>query len=612
MEYLERSFRVRLVAPSLYKLSTNRRTKLSSDQPLNLLYTQLSQPKPLNLLPEGKPSNLNFRLPTINPSPRPESSTRRSQSLTKSRKEDETPSLLLLPSTSPVPKARTKTPELKRPKPVQVPAIAEKKISYVAINSAKNLILEPIYIGGSPTVLFNYPSQCLKESRVNERVKGTDDYKLYFHVSGNVHTYNSVVNSFVFAGFSSNEKKFNVLISAVPKFQLIRELNVFQKVNHFPASKQLGRKDYLWKNVNTMRRKFLKDFEICPKTYVLPEEYEILAARMTEKHKLWIVKPAAASCGRGIKVVKNVPEVPKKGKFVVSKYISKPHTINGFKYDLRVYVCVTGFDPLRVFMYKDGLVRFATEQYVKGKKSLKKRYIHLTNFSVNKKSKNFIRVQNDVQDGEGSKWSFTALRKKFVELGLDFDGVFLKIEDIIVKTLISVEHHMISSLSSQRYRNTCFELYGFDVLIDENLKPWLLEVNILPSLSSSSPMDKKIKTSLMCDVFTLIGIVPYKPEEIEEKPMKSLYRNLASLQSCSSLEDYVLSEDDLQILLDCEEENYRLGSFKKIFPLRKNIDNYSKFFSIPRYNNLLLWKHIKSMTNLISKYFKRQHPLISV
>ena len=295
------------------------------------------------------------------------------------------------------------------------------------------------------------------------------------------------------------------------------------------------------------------------------------------------MKPAASSCGRGIKVLKNLSEPPKK-RFVISKYISNPHTINGFKYDLRVYVCVTSFDPLRIYLYDEGLVRFATEQYATNKKSLKKRYIHLTNFSVNKRSKNFVKISENEQ---GSKWSFSALKKKFAELKIDFASVFAKIEDIAIKTLISVEHHMISSLSSQKYRSSCFELYGFDVLIDSDLNPWLLEVNILPSLSSSSIMDKMIKTSLMCDIFTLIGVVPYNKNDLEKNP-KNSFRNLAALQNSSSLEDYVLSEDDLAILLDCEEENYRTGSFKKIFPLKKNIDLYSGLFSIPRYNNLLL------------------------
>jgi len=55
-------------------------------------------------------------------------------------------------------------------------------------------------------------------------------------------------------------------------------------------------------------------------------------------------------------------------------------------------------------------------------------------------------------------------------------------------------------------KNNCFEVYGFDVLVDKDFKPWLIEVNVLPSLSSSSLMDKSIKTTLMSDVLTLIGI----------------------------------------------------------------------------------------------------------
>ena len=126
-------------------------------------------------------------------------------------------------------------------------------------------------------------------------------------------------------------------------------------------------------------------------------------------------------------------------------------------------------------------------------------------------------------------------------------------------------------------------------------------------------MDKKIKTMLMCDILTLIGIFPYSKADLaQEKTMKNSYRNILSLAESNSLEDYVLSEDDLQILLDCEEENHRTGNFKRIFPLKKNIDIYSNFFQVQRYNNLLLWKHLKSPSNILNRSFKRQHPNICV
>lgn len=90
------------------------------------------------------------------------------------------------------------------------------------------------------------------------------------------------------------------------------------------------------------------------------------------------------------------------------EYISSPHLINGFKYDLRVYVLISGythhinvlrFDPLRVYIYKEGLVRFATETYSVHQKDLSKKYIHLTNFAINKNSPHFIKNQNSNQDG---------------------------------------------------------------------------------------------------------------------------------------------------------------------------------------------------------------------
>ena len=50
---------------------------------------------------------------------------------------------------------------------------------------------------------------------------------------------------------------------------------------------------------------------------------------------------------------------------MVQRYLSKPHLIEGYKYDLRLYVFINGINPLRIYLYKDGLARFATEPYQK-------------------------------------------------------------------------------------------------------------------------------------------------------------------------------------------------------------------------------------------------------
>lgn len=106
---------------------------------------------------------------------------------------------------------------------------------------------------------------------------------------------------------------------------------------------------------------------------------------------------------------------------------------------------------------------------------------------------------------------------------LDWEITEEKIKDVIIKSLISAEPHIVNSTNrASKYKNNFFELYGFDILLDSTLKPWLLEINISPSLNSSSPLDKKIKTMLLSDIFNTIGIVPYdkKIYEKEQEDMK--------------------------------------------------------------------------------------------
>ncbi len=87
--------------------------------------------------------------------------------------------------------------------------------------------------------------------------------------------------------------------------------------------------------------------------------------------------------------------------------------------------------------------------------------------------------------------------------------MFDRIEDVVIKTILSIESNTNNSFQQHvPYINNCFELLGFDILIDSNQKAWLLEVNLSPSLNTDSPLDLKIKGNLIADLFTLVGIVP--------------------------------------------------------------------------------------------------------
>lgn len=145
-----------------------------------------------------------------------------------------------------------------------------------------------------------------------------------------------------------------------------------------------------------MKKAFPKDYDICPQTYLLPEDYKKLAfEREADKKALFIMKPNAASCGKGISVLGPADSIPKKGGYLISKYLANPHLIDGLKYDLRIYVLVTSYDPLKVYLFREGLTRFATEKYSTNMNSLKKRFVHLTNYSVNKRNiEGYVRNQD--------------------------------------------------------------------------------------------------------------------------------------------------------------------------------------------------------------------------
>lgn len=135
--------------------------------------------------------------------------------------------------------------------------------------------------------------------------------------------------------------------------------------------------------------------------------------------------------------------------FVISRYVSKPHLINGFKYDLRVYVLVTSYDPLIIYFYQEGLCWFATEKYSTKAKNLKCKYTHLTNYSINKKTEKYVQnedgeeaLEDDDQNGP-SKWSLKQLWDHVIESGYDWDQVDSEIKDVIIKTIISVESNVV-------------------------------------------------------------------------------------------------------------------------------------------------------------------------
>lgn len=162
--------------------------------------------------------------------------------------------------------------------------------------------------------------------------------------------------------------------NTVGKKHMFDDLNDYQWINHFPSSYEITRKMDLFKNFAIMQKKFKKEeYNYCPDTFLLPEQTADFQNRLlqlketpgSDENKLWIVKPNKLSRGRGIYLIKDFESLDSKEPGVVSEYVDNPLCVNGHKFDLRIYVVVTSFYPLRIYIYREGLARFATEKYKK-------------------------------------------------------------------------------------------------------------------------------------------------------------------------------------------------------------------------------------------------------
>ncbi|XP_028654955.2 probable tubulin polyglutamylase TTLL2 [Erpetoichthys calabaricus] len=276
----------------------------------------------------------------------------------------------------------------------------------------------------------------------------------------------------------------------------------WQRLNHHPKTMGITRKDCLARNLKRMKGIYgsaLYDFS--PVAFILPNDYTKFLAEYSREMLenggtpgYWICKPVDLSRGRGIFIFQDFTNLAYDSSVIVQKYISNPLLISGYKFDLRIYVCVKSFHPLTVYMYQEGLVRFATEKY--SLNSLDNQYAHLTNTSINKFGLSYNSEKERV--GSGCKWTMSKFRTYLHSLNINEMLLWQRINSIVTLTLLTIASSIPASPN-------CVELFGFDILIDSNFKPWLLEVNFSPALSLDCPVDVTVKKGLLHDLIDLLN-----------------------------------------------------------------------------------------------------------
>jgi len=198
---------------------------------------------------------------------------------------------------------------------------------------------------------------------------------------------------------------------------------------------------------------------------------------------VWIIKPGTNSKGSGIECMNTLPELlhhcdtmPNR---IVQKYIERPLTLfSGRKFDIRQWVLVRSVSPLRVFLFSECYLRLCNGMYDLG--DLRDRERHISNWQVNKHGRNIV---------EGAAASLPDFREELREMtGRESyweEELEPQMRDIVIKTLRAAAPHLTP-------RDDSFELYGFDVMVDEGMRLWLLEVNLSPGCEGRTPFLERL------------------------------------------------------------------------------------------------------------------------
>ncbi|XP_022129842.2 tubulin polyglutamylase TTLL13-like isoform X1 [Pieris rapae] len=359
-----------------------------------------------------------------------------------------------------------------------------------------------------------------------------------------------------------------------------KEMKRFQRINHFPGMLEICRKDLLARNLNRMQKIYPKEYSFFPKTWCLPADFgEALNYSKSRKNKTFIIKPECGSQGRGIYLTKSLKEIKPTDKLICQVYLAKPYLVDGYKFDIRVYTLITSCDPLRIFVYNEGLVRFATSRYADPNvNNTTNVFMHLTNYALNKHSRTYV------YDSEaGSKRKISTLNKILLSQGVDLDRLWHSIDQVIVKTIISawpiLKHSYHACFPSHDMVHACFEILGFDILLDHKLHPFILEVNHSPSFHTDTQLDREVKENLLTDTFTMLNIWQCDKKRVLEEDRKRIRDRL--LQT-NKFPEYTPTEErepeksPWQTQIQWEETH--LGNFRRVYPVG---EQYASLFQQP-------------------------------
>jgi hypothetical protein len=252
------------------------------------------------------------------------------------------------------------------------------------------------------------------------------------------------------------------------------------------------------------------------------------------------------------------PTTGEKRTFVIQKYIEKPFLIHKRKFDIRCYGMMTSINGIiQGYFYEDGYLRTTSTEY--STSDIGNPYIHLTNDAVQKYCDDYGKYEN------GNKLSYRDFQRYLdfhcSEMKVNFfEKILPQIKEMIRDTMKAV----FMKIDPQRRAHT-MEVYGYDILIDANLKPWLIEVNTNPCLELSAPYLALIIPAMIDNAFriTLDTIFPDPSRKSSETfPMNKFELIFHELVDGTNLVNELTQKGSARLIM--EEEGNEISDTEDI------------------------------------------------
>ncbi|OWR51325.1 hypothetical protein KGM_202721 [Danaus plexippus plexippus] len=345
----------------------------------------------------------------------------------------------------------------------------------------------------------------------------------------------------------------------------LHSLKPNQKVNHFPGTGFITNKV----DLATSESKYI------PRAFKLPRnKAEFVKYASLNKDAMFLEKH---NQHRGV-YLKNVTAIDSdSGESFVQEFIQRPFLVDGHKFDIGVYVVLTSVNPLRVYWYKgDVLFRYCPAKYYPFDANNLDKYVigddYLPTWEVPSLAQPYAL-------GYSMKDAFDHYAKT---KGLDTTRMWKDVQEAITEVFIKKEHHIVEALKNYPSQDNFFEMMRFDLVVDENLKVYLLEANMSPNLSSAHfPPNQLLYEQVLYNLFSLVGVASHSDiTDNNVRNMMSSQKNIAVYsEECNSI-----CRDDCAVLdicklcrpclstrlrsnlLNAHRENLHQGDFRRLFP----------------------------------------------